>query len=269
LAIEPLHDNDTGASHATVEWSGLELDRARRALFDREYAIAAASLAALGDDTGRALRLHAAALRALGAHRDALAILERGLARDRADLDEAAAFWLDLGRTLAEVADPSAPRCFAMAVGVDAATQARAALEHARWRASKRGVREKFVTRMIASSLIHNTEVFGNSHPFADGVRVFAHACSTGPAGTWLTEPFGRVIALADYERLAIDPRRALDVGLECIRMRELGLAEACFRRAWRTAGRHAPLHALAMVLYAQGRFEEAEVAAELSLQNA
>ena len=277
MTSETLYRHEDTGPELTDEALTQELDDVGQTLLGRDYGAAASRLATLWTATAhlalpvriaaRLRRLRAAALRAQGGReriRKAIEILDRGRELHHADVTEVAAYWLDLGRTFATLRDANAVRCFAMVTDGDGAVLARTALEHARWRATQPGIRERYIARMIARALIHNVESFGAAHPFADGVRVFAHARArhVSAAGGWLTEPFGRVLGLAEQEALAPDAWRAVDVGLDCLRHRELALAEACFRRAWQLGGAQSALHALTMALYAQGRFEEAEAAA-------
>jgi hypothetical protein len=276
MTTETLYQ-DAAARDWTDDALARVLDEASHSLLAREYGVAATRLATLWTATAhvalpvpiaaRLRRLRAAALRAQGGRdriHKAIEILDRGIELHHSDAGEVAAYWLDLGRTYAVLHDANAVRCFLMATAAAGAVLARAALEHARWRATHDRVRDRGVARMIARSLIHNAELHGAPHPFSDGVQVFAHARArhVTTAGGWLGEPFERVVGLAAHERLATDVWRAIDVGLDRIRHRELVLAEACFRRAWQLGSTRTALHALAMVLYAQGKFEEAEAAA-------
>jgi len=266
-----------------------QIEQARRSLFERDYTSAERRLTRLWKATehlplpravsGPMRRLRAAALRLQGGSdrlREAVAILDRGLERTFRSPSDQACYWLDLGRTLAALGDADATRCFDMvAVGsapkidstdiIDPVVLARAALEYARWRSTWHDSDDKHLVRMIASALDRTVLVFGETHAFVDGVRVFAHSIEVALPPQMLPDVYSRVMALAVREDLVHESRVVLEAGLACIEARDIEQAEELIRQSHvleRQCGgtkQRAPLHALAMVLYCEGRFEEAE----------
>ena len=259
-----------------------QIELARRALLERDYPSAERKLAKLWEATehvplpravvGRMRRLRAAALRSLGGDehlRKAVDILDRGLERsNRQPNKEQVAYWLDLGRTLAALGDADANNCFDM-VSDDPAVLARATLERARWRVTAYGIDDKYVVRLVASALDHTIALFGDAHPFTDGVRIFAHVIELTLPPDALSTICARVMALAVREDLVTESRVVLEAALACVQARDMTRAEDFIRQAivlerqCGTRRYRATLHALAMVLYARGRLEEAETAAD------